>query len=139
MTLPLFLGRREALAAAGAGLVASVGGCLGGPSFPDADVVAGPEGRDVFEPAVLPVSTGDTVTWGFGSSGHNVSCRPDHSEEAALPDGAEAFASYGPSVSPGSTVTQGETYEHTFEVPGAYVYVCVPHATRGMVGTVRVE
>jgi plastocyanin len=33
---------------------------------------------------------------------------------------------------------QGETYEHTFETPGEYRYVCVPHAPT-MAGRVSVE
>lgn len=140
MTVARTLGRRAALAALATGLVGSVAGCSWGPSFPDADVVAGPDGRNVFEPAAFSVAVGDTVTWGFASSGHNVSCRPDHDDEVELPEDAEPFASYGPDESPlGSHVPQGETYEHTFDVAGQYVYVCVPHADRGMVGTIRVE
>lgn len=134
------VGRRDVLATAATGLVGSVAGCLSGPSFPDADVVAGPEGDSVFDPAAVTVSAGTTVTWGFASSGHNVSCRPDHGEQVALPESADPFASYGPDASPlGAHVPQGETYGHTFDVPGEYGYVCVPHADRGMVGTVRVE
>jgi plastocyanin len=33
----------------------------------------------------------------------------------------------------------GETFEHTFTVPGTYVYVCVPHAGQGMIGRVIVN
>lgn len=122
------------------GLVGSIAGCSWGPSFPDADVIAGPEGRDVFEPDELTVPVGETVTWGFASSGHNVSCRPEHSDVVTLPDIAEPFASYSSGESPGGTyVPQGETYEHTFEVGGVYVYLCIPHVNRGMVGTIHVE
>jgi plastocyanin len=134
------LGRRAALVAVATGIAGSATGCLSPPSFPDADVVAGPEGDLSFEPAELTVSPGTTVTWGFGSSGHNVSCRPTHVDRATLPDGADPFASYGPGAYPARAhVPQGGTYEHVLDVPGEYVYVCVPHADRGMVGTVRVE
>jgi len=134
------VGRRGALVAVATGLVGGLAGCSLGPSFPDADVVAGPNSDAVFEPAELTVAVGDTVTWGFASAGHNVSCRPADSERVELPDDADPFASYGPSESPqGSLVPRGETYEHTFDVPGEYAYVCIPHVGRGMVGTIRVE
>jgi plastocyanin len=122
------------------GLVGSLSGCSNGPSFPDADVIAGSDGEFAFEPERLTVAVGDTVTWGFASAGHNVSCRPDHSERVELPDDAEPFASYGPEESPqGSVVPRGETYEHTFDVSGAYRYVCIPHVNQGMAGTIHVE
>lgn len=134
------LGRRAVLSTFAAGLVGSVAGCVEGASFPDAAVIAGPEGDFLFDPQEVTVSSGETVTWGFASSGHNVSGRPEHSDIVALPDGAEPFASYGPDEAPlGSHVPQGETYEHTFDVAGEYVYICAPHANQGMVGTVYVE
>lgn len=110
------------------------------PSFPDADVIAGADSRNVFEPAELTVQVGETVIWGFASAGHNVSCRTSDSTEVGLPADAEAFASYGPDESPaGSLVPRGETYEHTFEVSGQYDYVCIPHESLGMMGTVQVK
>lgn len=138
MTLTRTFSRRAALATVATGLV-SIAGCSWGPSFPDADVIAGPEGRFVFEPAELSVTVGETVRWGFASSGHNVCCRPDDSDEVELPESAEPFASYGREESPRSLVPQGETYEHTFDVAGKYVYVCIPHVSRGMVGIIHVE
>lgn len=134
------LGRRAALSTFATGLVGSLAGCSWGPSLPDADVIAGPDGRFVFDPEELTVSVGETVRWGFASSGHNVSGRPDHSDVVELPDGASPFASYGADAAPlGSHVEQGETFEHTFDVAGVYGYVCVPHVSQGMVGTVSVE
>lgn len=133
-------GRRTALAAVATGFVGPVAGCLSGPSFPHADVIAGPDGRDVFEPEESTIPVGEPVTWGFASSGHNVSCRPDDSDEVVLPNRAEPFASFGRDDPPlGTHVSQGDTYEHTFDVAGQYVYVCIPHVDRGMIGTIRVE
>lgn len=137
---PVRLDRRRLLAAVSVGLGGSLAGCLSGPSFPDADVVAGPDGQYAFEPAELSVTVGDTVTWGFASAGHNVCCRPDDNDGVGLPADAEGFASYGPDESPdGSFVPRGGTYEHTFDVPGQYDYVCIPHDDLGMTGTIRVE
>ena len=132
--------RRRILTAVPVGLGGSLAGCLSGPSFPDADVIAGGDGRNTFEPAALTVAVGERVTWGFASAGHNVCCRPADDDETSLPADAEGFASYGPDESPdGSFVPRGETYEHTFDVPGQYDYVCVPHDDLGMTGTVHVE
>lgn len=134
------VGRRPVLAAVATAVLGSIAGCSGRPSFPDADVIAGPDGEVVFEPAALTVAAGATVTWGFASAGHNVCCRPEDHERVALPDGAEPFASYGPDESPeGTIVPRGKTYEYTFEVPGEYTYVCIPHVERDMIGSIRVE
>ena len=136
---PWGLDRRNTLAVVGSVLVGSLAGCLSGPSFPDADVVAGADGNDAFEPAELTVAVGDTVTWGFASAGHNVCCRPGD-DGVRLPAEADGFASYGPDEPPdGSFVPRGGTYEHAFDVAGRYHYVCVPHDDLGMTGTVHVE
>lgn len=117
----------------------TLAGCSEGPTFPDADVIAGPAGEFVFEPAELAISVGETVRWGFASSGHNVGCRPDDSDAVELPADADPFASYGPEGSPGKLVPQGEIFEHGFDVEGTYVYACLPHVSRGMIGTIHVE
>lgn len=123
----------------GTAIASGVVGCLEGPSFPDADVLAGPDGRFVFEPSNLTISAGETVTWGFASSGHNLCCRPEDSTEVEIPAGADPFATYGRDESPmQSLVPQGEIYEHTFEDEGEYVYVCIPHISHGMTGKVHV-
>ncbi|WP_276253066.1 plastocyanin/azurin family copper-binding protein [Halomontanus rarus] len=121
-------------------VVGSLTGCLSGPSFPDADVIVGADDKNVFEPAELTVQVGESVTWGFVSAGHNICCRPDDSDEVSLPATAEAFASYGSDESPeGSLVPRGEIHKHEFNVPGQYDYVCVPHESLGMRGTIYVE
>lgn len=132
--------RRATLAVLGAGVVGGLAGCLSEPSFPDADVIVGPDSRNRFEPGVLTVAVGATVTWGFANAGHNVCCRPNHNDGVRLPDDAEGFASYAPDEPPDSSfVPRGETYDHTFEVPGQYDYVCLPHDDLDMTGTIGVE
>lgn len=124
----------------GAGFVGGLSGCLSGPSFPDADVIAGPDGRNVFDPVELTATVGDTVTWGFASAGHNVCCRPADNDKVGLPADTEGFASYDPNEPPErSLVPRSETYEHTFDVAGRYDYVCIPHEDLGMTGTITVE
>jgi plastocyanin len=122
----------------------TLAGCASGTTAetatdPDADVLAGPDAANVFEPERLTVGVGDTVTWAFVAPGHNVSAVPDHGSQVSLPDGVDPFASYGADGNPNETEPQGTTYEHTFETPGEYGYVCVPHQRVGMVGTVVVD
>ena len=66
-----------------------------------------------------------------------------------IPEGAEFFASGGFETEAaareawqdrlGGGIEAGERYTHTFEVAGEYEYLCIPHETGGMVGTVVVE
>ncbi|WP_246045776.1 plastocyanin/azurin family copper-binding protein [Halorussus ruber] len=110
----------------------------GGGSGDVAVVDVGPSGqyfRFVPERAEIPV--GGTVRWEFQSAGHNVSCRPEAARQVSLPEGAEPFSSY-PEGESFRVVAEGESYEHTFETPGEYTYVCVPHVGEGMIGTVVV-
>lgn len=104
-----------------------------------ATVAAGPGGEFVFEPAEVTISTGETVTWEFESANHNVVAWPDMHEKVSIPDGAEGFGSVEQGGDAFATVAEGETYEHTFEETGEFTYVCVPHASADMVGTVVVE
>jgi len=102
------------------------------------EVSAGPEGRLRFRPETVEISAGDTVRWTFDSPGHNVTTLPGSSEKVTIPEGAELFASYeGDQHFAINEV--GTTFEHTFTVPGEYVYVCAPHEDQGMVGTVVVS
>lgn len=102
----------------------------------NADVVAGPEGAWRFEPEEIEVNVGDTVVWYFASRGHNVTSHPDADPKCENPEGAEPFKSYeGDNHMSVNDVES--TFSHTFETPGEYTYVCVPHSTQ-MVGQVTV-
>lgn len=118
--------------------LAGLAGCSGDGGDDAANEIAvATDGSLSFAPETTTVSAGTTVTWRFESPSHNVSCDPDHHEDVSLPDGADAFVSYDGDERL-STLDAGETFEHTFEVTGTYDYVCVPHASNGMVGTVDV-
>jgi plastocyanin len=100
-------------------------------------VVVAPDDDWRFDPEEITISVGETVTWYFEAPGHNVSSHPDASSQNENPDDAEPFASYeGDNHS--ELVDEGEEYEHTFETPGEYTYVCTPH-DGSMIGTVIVE
>ena len=77
---------------------------------------------NVFEPPILHVAPGDTVTFVSTDAGHNTA-----SKRGMLPDGAEPWNSI-----------VNEDAPVTFDVPGVYGYVCVPHYEVGMVGLVVV-
>jgi plastocyanin len=108
----------------------------------DATITVGPGGSLQFEPDATRVSQGDTVEFVFDSGGHNVSGHPDAASQVELPEGAEPFASYdisGDDINHVSLNEAGTTYRHTFETTGEYTYVCVPHVSSGMVGSITVR
>ena len=74
----------------------------------------------VFEPAVLKIAPGDTVTFIPTNKGHNV-------ESKVIPEGAEAFKS-----------ELDEKYSVKLEKEGVYVYVCPPHSMMNMAGVIQV-
>lgn len=141
--------RRRLLAGLSSLGTLAVAGCSGGsPSENDsptasesasgATVEVGPGGSYSFDPEEVTIGVGETVTWSFATGGHNVSARPEDYSEVSLPEGADPFASFD-GDDPYSYNDPGSTFSHTFETPGEYVYVCVPHAATGMIGRVVVE
>jgi plastocyanin len=108
---------RAALALVVLGAAGVLAGCGGGIAD-DAEPVRGVTEVSVvdndFEPQVIEVPAGTTVTWRFeGGTQHNVS--------------GEGFRS--------DTMKDGE-FQHTFDAPGQYDYLCTLHA--GMEGRVLV-
>ncbi len=75
-----------------------------------------------WDPMVLFVEPGDRVLW-TNMVGHNVAL-----VEGMHPEGVETF----------SSKMGEENYNVTFEKEGAYVYICTPHVSTGMVGVVVV-
>ena len=82
----------------------------------------GTDGVMVFEPAVLKIAPGDSVTFKATNPGHNAA-----SIEGMIPTGAEAWDS---GMSQDITVT--------FTEQGTYVYQCTPHLMMAMVGVISV-
>ena len=142
--------RRKILKLTGATLAAGMAGCLDGEAEPEpddddddepeitdfAEVISGPDGAWVFEPDEVHIEVGGTVEWYFASPGHNVSAHPDDDSLVSIPEGAEPFRSFDPAERRINDVD--ETFSHSFEVPGEYVYVCTPHVP-DMRGTVVVH
>jgi plastocyanin len=87
-------------------------------------VQVGPGGSLKFEPSTVYVKPGNTVTWQWGSGGHNVVA-------TETPSGS-SWKGHEP------LEDSGFSYSHTFETEGTYKYVCTPHASSGMKGEVVV-
>jgi pseudoazurin len=82
----------------------------------------GSTGVMVFEPAVLKIDIGDTVTFVATDAAHNSASIP-----GMLP--------------PNATAWNGQLSRDisvTFNIPGVYGYQCTPHAMMAMVGIIQV-
>ncbi|MHA3916115.1 pseudoazurin [Halovulum sp. GXIMD14793] len=77
---------------------------------------------NVFEPSILRVDIGDSVTFLPSQSGHNSA-----SKRGMVPEGAEPW---------NGGIDEEVTL--TLTVPGIYGYLCLPHYEAGMVGLIIV-
>ena len=82
----------------------------------------GAKGAMVFEPAVVKVAPGDTVTFVATDKGHNAEII-----SGMIPAGAAPFKG-----------KMNQTLTVKFSKPGVYGYKCLPHYGMGMVGAVIV-
>ena len=83
----------------------------------------GQDGVMVFEPPLLKINAGDTVTFKATDAAHNSASIP-----GMIPTGA---SSCNGELSRDISVT--------FDVPGIYGYQCTPHAMMAMVGVIQVD
>jgi plastocyanin len=88
-----------------------------------------------FEPKLVSIKTGDSVEWSnVGNEIHHatndasIAINPG---EVVTPKGVEPFDS--------GFLRPGETFTHTFTVPGVYQYACIVHETKGMLGEIVVK
>ena len=77
----------------------------------------------VFSPNIVKIDVGDTVFWKATDPGHNVAFMM----KGGVPEGVEKFTS-----------KISKDAEYTFNIPGIYAYICVPHKSMGMIGFVIV-
>jgi len=82
----------------------------------------GSEGYMVFEPAVLKIKKGDTVTFKATDAAHNSA-----SIKGMIPSGAEKWNG-----------KLSQDISVTFNVEGVYGYQCTPHMMMAMVGIIEV-
>ncbi len=76
--------------------------------------------RMLYSDELVRVEVGDTISWVPTSKGHNV-------QFVSVPEGVEKVKS-----------KLSKEFSYTFEQEGAYLYVCTPHASMGMIGVVIV-
>ena len=79
--------------------------------------------RNIFNPRILYVNSGDTVKWIATDPGHNVAFT-----KKGVPEGVDLYKS-----------KIGGDAEFTFDTPGIYAYNCTPHYGLGMVAFVVVD
>jgi pseudoazurin len=82
----------------------------------------GSEGYMVFEPSVIKIQKGDSITFKATDAAHNSA-----SIDGMIPAGAKVW---------NSKLSQDITV--TFDVEGIYGYQCTPHAMMAMVGLIQV-
>lgn len=82
----------------------------------------GKEGQMVFEPSVLKINAGDSVTFKATDGGHNSASIP-----GLIPEGGQEWQ---------GNLNQDLTVK--FDKEGVYVYQCTPHVMLAMVGVIAV-
>lgn len=83
--------------------------------------IEGVEPIFAFDPPAIHVDPGTTVTWEWRDGNAHSVTHVDEEFDSEVLDG------------------EGTTYEYTFEEPGIYLYVCLPHQALGHKGAVVVE
>lgn len=137
--------RRRVLRAVGTAATAttiSLAGCIGGDDEGEYDVGMT---ANAFAPEEITVSAGESVVWRNTSARtHTVTAYED-----AIPEAADYWATGGYDDETtardawweerGGALENSDEFSRTFEEPGRYDYVCIPHEEGGMIGSVVVE
>ena len=79
--------------------------------------------RNVFNPSILNIKSGDTVKWVSVDKGHNIAFT-----KKGVPEGVELYKS-----------KINTDAEYTFNTSGIYAYNCTPHYGLGMIAFVVVD
>lgn len=83
------------------------------------------QGGEVFSPANLTIRAGQTVTWQWATSGHDVVSGANCTADSLF--------------SSGGIQNAGFSFTHRFDTPGTYPFFCLPHCSLGMRGAVTVN
>ena len=79
--------------------------------------------RNVFNPSIIYINSGDTVKWISVDKGHNIAFT-----KKGVPEGVELYKS-----------KINTDAEYTFNTSGIYAYNCTPHYGLGMIAFVVVD
>ena len=79
--------------------------------------------RNVFNPSIIYINSGDTVKWISADKGHNIAFT-----KKGVPEGVDLFRS-----------NINADAEYTFMTSGIYAYNCTPHYGLGMIAFVVVD
>jgi pseudoazurin len=79
--------------------------------------------RNVFNPSIIYINSGDTVKWISADKGHNIAFT-----KKGVPEGVELYKS-----------KINADAEYTFNTSGIYAYNCTPHYGLGMIAFVVVD
>ncbi len=90
-------------------------------------VAVGPNGQNIFDPETVYIQPGGTIEWVWEGGGHNVAPQTDQLPEGAEWEGVDDLQD------------AGYTYTHQFTTTGEYPYICTPHESVGMEGSVVVN
>lgn len=91
------------------------------PSAPQTGTVVIEVRETTFSPSEVTIAPGTTVRW----------VNQGNVEHTVTPDGHSEWAR--------AVLTEtDEVFEHTFDNPGTFAYLCEPHQAVGMVGTIQV-
>jgi plastocyanin len=115
----------------------ALGACFSG----DGNTVAMQSGQR-FEPEVLTVDAGETVTFvNESEDAHTVTAYENEIPKAASYFSSGGFANENEARDDlaGGLLSAGEKFDVRFEMPGTYQYFCIPHEDSGMVGRIVVE
>jgi plastocyanin len=116
-------------AAAGAAGTAAAAQEEGGGGGGSQEVIVGPGGSLVYDPAELTIAPGTTVNFVWESDNHNIVVE-------SQPDGAGWEGTKGGAS---KTYNTGHEYSYTFETTGTYEYFCQPHKAAGMAASITVQ
>lgn len=86
-----------------------------------------------FQAPTATIRVGESVRWrNTGGVFHTVTFDPSRAsnpDNVQLPTGVQPFS---------GDIGAGQSFSRRFTVPGVYKYICQPHESAGMVGTITV-
>jgi plastocyanin len=126
------ISRREFVGKVGIGVFAAV--ALASCTKENNHYVVKIDSQNFYDPSSLTIPMGTMVTWqNIGLQPHTVTCDPTKAENPAhvlLPGNAQPWDS--------GQLYPGQTWSHTFDTPGNYIYFSRAKESDAMLGTLTI-